>query len=97
MTQKTLEVTETLAHGYSSENSQQELSNGYKQDRVKMIIKTRLSIGILIFVTFSAIFLLSCVQPVVTEWRIMHGSFTSGIILKLYHETTQFQKCAEDC
>ena len=29
-------MTETLAHGYSSEGTQQELSNEYQHDRVKM-------------------------------------------------------------
>ena len=32
-----LKMTETLANGYSSESTQQELSNEYKHDRVKMI------------------------------------------------------------
>ena len=31
--------TETLEHGYSSERSQQELSNEYQHDRVKMFFK----------------------------------------------------------
>ena len=32
-------MTETLAHGYSSENTQQELSNEYQNDRVLMVSK----------------------------------------------------------
>ena len=32
-------MTETLAHGNSSESSQQELANGYQHDRVWMILK----------------------------------------------------------
>ena len=32
--QKTLKMTETLTHGYSSESSQWELSNEYQHDRV---------------------------------------------------------------
>ena len=32
-------MTETLAHGYSSESTQQELSNEYQHDRVKMVFK----------------------------------------------------------
>ena len=31
---KTWEMIETLAHGYSSENTQWELSNEYQDDRV---------------------------------------------------------------
>ena len=34
MMQKTWKITETLAHGFSSESTQQELSNEYKHDRV---------------------------------------------------------------
>ena len=30
-------MTETLAHGYSSESNQQELSNEYQQDRVWVV------------------------------------------------------------
>ena len=32
-------MTETLANGYSSVSTQQELSNEYQHDRVKMIFK----------------------------------------------------------
>ena len=32
-------VTETLAHGYSSESTQRELSNEYQHDSVSMIFK----------------------------------------------------------
>ena len=32
-------TTETLAHEYSSESTQQELSNEYQHDRVKMVFK----------------------------------------------------------
>ena len=32
-------MTETLAHGYSFESSQRELSNEYKLDRVWMVFK----------------------------------------------------------
>ena len=32
-------MTETLANGYSSESTQQELSNDYQHDRVKMVFK----------------------------------------------------------
>ena len=32
-------MTETLANGYSSERSQQELSNEYQHDRVLMVFK----------------------------------------------------------
>ena len=39
MMQKTLKMTETLANGYSSESTQQELSNEYQHDRVQMIFK----------------------------------------------------------
>ena len=38
-------MTETMANGYSSESTQQELSNEYLYDRVKMI-----SIGFCFFV-----------------------------------------------
>ena len=31
---KKLKTTETLAHGYSSESTQQELNNEYQHDRV---------------------------------------------------------------
>ena len=33
------EMTETLAHRYSSESTQQELSNRYQHNRVKIIFK----------------------------------------------------------
>ena len=36
---KSSEMKETLAHGYSSESTQQELSSQYQHDRVKMIFK----------------------------------------------------------
>ena len=32
-------MIETLAHGYSSESTQQELSNEYLHDRVEMVFK----------------------------------------------------------
>ena len=32
-------MTETISRGYSSENTQQELSNEYQQDRVEMVFK----------------------------------------------------------
>ena len=37
--QKPLKMTETLAHGYSSESTQRELSNEYQHDRVQMVFK----------------------------------------------------------
>ena len=36
--QKTEKITETLAHGYSSESTQQEPSNEYQHDRVKLFL-----------------------------------------------------------
>ena len=39
MIPKNLKMTETLAHGYLSESTQQELSNEYQHDRVSMVIK----------------------------------------------------------
>ena len=40
--QKTLEMTETLAYGYSSESTQQEIYNEYRHDRVnEMVFKNR--------------------------------------------------------
>ena len=32
--QKIWKITETLAHGYASESTQQELSNEYQHDRI---------------------------------------------------------------
>ena len=32
-------MTETLAHGYSSESTRREYSNKYQNDRVKMVFK----------------------------------------------------------
>ena len=37
--QKHEKLTETLAHGYSTESIQQELSNEYQHDRVEMVFK----------------------------------------------------------
>ena len=37
--QKPLKMTETLAHAYSSESTQRELSNEYQHDRVQMVFK----------------------------------------------------------
>ena len=37
--QKTRKTTETMAKGYSSESTQQELSNEYQDDRVSMFFK----------------------------------------------------------
>ena len=37
MMQKSWKMIETLAHGYSSESTQQELSNEYQNDRVLMV------------------------------------------------------------
>ena len=39
MLQKTLKITETLANGYSSESTQQELSNKYQHDSVWIVCK----------------------------------------------------------
>ena len=39
MMQNTCKKIETLAHEYSSEGTQRELSNEYQHDRVKMVIK----------------------------------------------------------
>ena len=39
MMQKKMKMTETLTNGYSSENSQRELSNEYQHDRVSMFFK----------------------------------------------------------
>ena len=39
MVQKSRKMTETLAHGHSSESAQRELSNEYQHDRVWMIFK----------------------------------------------------------
>ena len=39
MMQKTLEMTETLAYGYSTKSTQQKLSNEYQHDRVQIIFK----------------------------------------------------------
>ena len=36
---KSWKMTETLANRYSSESTQRELSNEYKHERIKMIIK----------------------------------------------------------
>ena len=41
MMQKNLKMTETLAHGYSSESTQQGLSNENQYDRVKVVFKNR--------------------------------------------------------
>ena len=52
MMHKALKMTETLAHGYSSESTRQTLFNEYQHDRVQMVFKhfcyldeSRLSIG----------------------------------------------------
>ena len=37
--QKNWKITETLAHGYSSESAHSELSNKYQHDKVPMIFK----------------------------------------------------------
>ena len=39
MTQNSWKMTETMAHGYSSESTQYELSNENQHDRVKMVYK----------------------------------------------------------
>ena len=39
MIEKTLKMTETLAHGYSSEATQQKLFNKYQHGRVKRFFK----------------------------------------------------------
>ena len=48
MKQKMSKTTENLAHGYSSESTQQELSNEYLHDLVKMVFK---NIFVLVFWT----------------------------------------------
>ena len=40
--QKTCKMAETLAHRYSSESTQRELSNEYQHNRVKMVFKKTL-------------------------------------------------------
>ena len=37
--QKSEKMIETLAHGYSSDSTQRELSNEYQHDKVKIVIK----------------------------------------------------------
>ena len=37
--QKTRKITQTLANGYSSESTRQELSNEYQDDRVSMVFQ----------------------------------------------------------
>ena len=37
--QKNMRMTETLAHGFSSENTRQELFNEYQHDRTWMVFK----------------------------------------------------------
>ena len=44
MIKKKSKIIETLAHGYSTEGTQWELSNGYQHDRVQMFFK-RLCFG----------------------------------------------------
>ena len=39
MMTETLKITETLAHGYSSESTQRELSNGYPYDSASERVK----------------------------------------------------------
>ena len=39
MMQEILKFTETLAHGYSAKSTQQELSNEYQHDMVKMVFQ----------------------------------------------------------
>ena len=39
MIHKTLQMTENLVHGYSSESAQRELFNEYQHDRVKKVFK----------------------------------------------------------
>ena len=39
MMQKPCKMIETLEHGYSSENTQRELSNDYQHDRVSKVFK----------------------------------------------------------
>ena len=39
MMEEKLKMAETLAHGYSSESTQRELSNKYQHDRVSMVFK----------------------------------------------------------
>ena len=46
--QKSYEMTETLAYGYSSERTQRELSNEYQNDRVWMVFK---NLGVLVLWT----------------------------------------------
>ena len=48
MTQKSWEMTETLAYGYSSESTQWDLSNEYQHDRVLMVYK---NLCMLVFLT----------------------------------------------
>ena len=42
MMQKNLKITQTLAHGYSSESIRQELSNEYQHDRIWKIFSKNL-------------------------------------------------------
>ena len=43
--QTTCKIIESLAHGYSSESTQQELSDEYQHDRVLMVFKKSLHPG----------------------------------------------------
>ena len=46
MMQKNCKMIETLAHGNSSESSQQEFSNDYQHDRVKMVFQKYITVSI---------------------------------------------------
>ena len=56
-------MTETLAHGYSSESAQRELSNEYQHDRVKMDFK-----NICILVLWMKV--ASALEGLRSPWRI---------------------------
>ena len=52
---KNLKINETLANGYSSESAQQELSNEYQDDRVKIIFNFFCILVIWMNITYKAI------------------------------------------
>ena len=53
MIQNNFKMTETLAHGYSSESAQQQLSNEYQHNRVKMVFKKMFILVLLTKVTLA--------------------------------------------
>ena len=91
--QKTFKMTETLAYGYSSESTQQELSNEYQHDRVLMVFK---NICILVLRMKVALALEGLMRSLSAPGHTLHQQL-NHIQCRLSMLTTDFKYICRKC